>query len=71
MIHWLFAVEYYTVVNKFPLISMAAEPYTNQYEIDAEAARAKTTIRVLNTIFYTLAFACFILGEYYYVTNNN
>ena len=60
-------MEYFAVVIKFPLISMASDPNFNQHEIDAKAKRANTNIRVLNVLFYSLVIACFLLGEYGYL----
>jgi hypothetical protein len=65
-IHWLLAVEYFTVVNKFPLIKITGY-HSNPNEIDAKAKRANNTIRFLNIIFYTLVIACFIVGGYFYL----
>ena len=64
IIHWLLAIEYFTVVNKFPLVWTAAN-YSYPDEIDAKARRANTTIMVLNTVFYTLVLAYFIVSEYF------
>ena len=60
------AIEYFTVVKKFPLIWTAAN-YSYPDEIDAKTKRANMTIRVLNIVFYTLVLTCFIVGEYYYL----
>ena len=57
------AIEYFTVVNKFPLIGTAAN-YSDPDDIDAKAKRANTTIRVLNIVFYTLVLAYFVVSEY-------
>ena len=66
----LLAIEYFTVVNKFPLVGTAAN-YSDPYEIDAKVKRANMTIRVLKIVFYTLVLACFIVGEYFYLNNHN
>ena len=57
------AIEYFTVVNKFPLVWAAAN-YSDPDEIDAKAKRANTTIRVLNTVFYTLVLAYLIVSDH-------
>jgi hypothetical protein len=62
-IHWLFAIEYYTVVANFPVIILAADPNSNQDQIHAKAKRAVTMTKVLNIVFYSLVIACFILIE--------
>ena len=64
-IHWLLAIEYFTVVSKFPLVWTAAN-YSYPDEIDAKAKRANTTIRVLNIVFYTLVLAYIIVSEYFF-----
>ena len=64
VIHWLFAVEYFTVVSNFPLIRMAADPDSDPDEIDAKVKRAKTVIRVANAIFYTLVVGFFLTAEF-------
>ena len=70
-VHWLFAVEYYTVVTQFALFKMVTDPNFDQDEIDLKAKRTKTTIRVINVIFYTLVIACAILTEFHYFTSMN
>lgn len=65
-IHWIFAVEYYTVVTKFTLIRMVANLNSDPDEIEAKAKRGRTSIKVFNGIFYTLVIACFTIGQYYY-----
>ena len=61
-IHWLFSIEYFAVVTRFPLITMAANPYSNLEEIHFKANKAKATIRVANVIFYTVVITVFIIG---------
>ena len=70
-VHWLFSVEYYTVVTQFTLVRVTAEPNSDQNEIDANAKRTKTTIKVVSGIFYTLVIACAILGEYYFLDSSD
>jgi IS4 transposase len=48
---------------------MAADKNSKYDEIDAKEKSINTAIRVLNIIFYTLVFACFIVGEYYYLNS--
>ena len=63
-IHWFFAVEYYTVISRFPVIRMATDPNFSQDQINAKAMRTVKTIKVLRIVFYALVIACFIFGEY-------
>ena len=60
-VHWIFAVEYFSIVENFQLIIMAANPYGDLHDLDAKTNRLSRAIKVLNVVFSILVTVSLIL----------